>query len=851
MKATRYLFTFLVLAMLALTACHNDDLPGGNTLPEGAVHITADIEGVQTRAPQLDADGAGSFEPADEWGMYTFTGDATSPAYSNQNIAYRAGNSNPLYWKDLSETEAVTFSAHYPRITNTMPDIDDPAAYLYMPQAWNHTDDLLHATATASKGKTVALTFKHLMHRLVINLAAGDGMTGTNLSSALINSVAKNGAPTMFASVEVNLLTGVVNYDRVDGSVILSNEGGANADWKVAPQDLTAGAEWLRITVGEDVWYYHVPADLNTAEPGNQTRLESGKRLTLNLKLKKKSGTGDTEVELTGSNISGWDTQPEITDEVVIGGGTSGITTYEALHEALQTGGGSADAPTLITLGSDITIPAGGSSSSRTYINGSGYFKIDGGGHTLAWEAGSYYFLGNANTDADAVYIELTNIKLVQAPNSYSAVVGVCNGRITLGGNVILDGNGNMPVIVVSDEKAALELGDGCELSYAAGSSGCAKVMEGATLVLNGGKTADGAYINLNCILPVSNPLISVPKALTDDVHLKLYLVDIISIAGGTGGYQLTQADCDHLIVNPESMVSLYGGQSMKYDGNFEIYLDPADHQIKLCPKGFPPPTSGDIDMTSMTADEAQLTIRAALAAGYTEIKLTGELSKTGMGDGQLGAFAYNTKITKCDLSGVTGWGTSATLPGSAFAGCTALQEVVLPGDVQVIGEYAFFNCTALTTVNLPQLTRIDQYAFQVCTSLAELTLDNVEAIDLAAFYGCTSLETLKLPACTRFGNYIVTGCSSLTRIEAAAAGDFVNIDDDTSNIGNSSVFQNRAAHSGANAFDPANCDLVLNADKKPDGTALPKVHNGNEWAGKKGSGYLMQWKSISFAQQP
>lgn len=106
MKATRYLFTFLVLATLALTACHNDDLPGGNTLPEGAVHITADIEGVQTRAPQLDADGAGSFEPADEWGMYTFTGDATSPTYSNQNIAYRAGNSNPLYWKDLSETEA-------------------------------------------------------------------------------------------------------------------------------------------------------------------------------------------------------------------------------------------------------------------------------------------------------------------------------------------------------------------------------------------------------------------------------------------------------------------------------------------------------------------------------------------------------------------------------------------------------------------------------------------------------------------------------------------------------------------------------------------------------------------------
>lgn len=430
MKATRYLFTALSLAVLALSACTNDDLPGGNTLPEGAVHITAGIEGVQTRAPQLDANGAGSFESTDMWGMYTFTGDAASPAYSNQNIAYRADNSNPLKWKDLSETEAVTFSAHYPRITGTMPDIDDPAAYMYMPQAWNHTDDLLHATATASKGETVALTFKHLMHRLVVNLAAGDGMEGADLSSALINSAAKDGyTPTMFANVEVNLLTGAVTYGKATGSVMLSNGSNGNADWIVAPQDLTAGAEWLKITIGEDVWYYHVPADLNPAEPGNQTRLESGKQLTLNLKLKKNSGTGDTEVELTGSNISGWDTQPEITDEVVIGGGTSGITTYEALHEALQTGGGSADAPTLITLGSDITIPAGGSSSSRTYINGSGYFKIDGGGHTLAWEAGSYYFLGNANTDADAVYIELTNIKLVQAPNSYSAVVGVCNGR--------------------------------------------------------------------------------------------------------------------------------------------------------------------------------------------------------------------------------------------------------------------------------------------------------------------------------------------------------------------------------------------------------------------------------------
>ena len=568
------------LAGLIPVACTNDDLPGGTTLPEGAVHITAGIEGMQTRAPQLDADGAGTFEATDMWGMYTFTGDAISPAYSNENIAYRADNSTPLLWKDLSETEPVTFSAHYPRITL---DIDDPAAYMYMPEKWNNTDDLLHATATASKGGTVALTFKHLMHRLVVNLAAGDGMEGADLSSALINSVTKDLiTPTMCARVEVNLLTGAVNYDRTDAGTIHSNGGGPKADWKVAPQDLTAGAEWLRIAESgdkdADVWYYHVPASLNSSNPDHPTRLESGKQLTLNLTLKKNPDTGNT-VTLTNSAISGWDTQPPI------------------------------------------------------------------------------------------------------------------NGNIDINGN---------------------------------------------------------------------------------------------------------------------------GG-----------------------------PTSGDIDMTNMNADEVKAAIKAALAAGHTEIKLTGEFSKISA----VGTFSYNTQITKCDLTGVTDWGTPATLPGAAFINCTALQEVVLPNDVQVIGQSAFLSCPALTTVILPQVTRIDESAFQACTSLAELTLDKVAAIDKSAFAGCTSLKTLKLPACIRFGEYIVTGCSSLTRIEAAAAGNFVNINNDN-HIESSAVFHNRDAHSGAKAFDPAKCDLVLNADKKQGGSAVPKVSNSNEWTEREGSGYLMQWKSITFAQQ-
>ena len=251
------------------------------------------------------------------------------------------------------------------------------------------------------------------------------------------------------------------------------------------------------------------------------------------------------------------------------------------------------------------------------------------------------------------------------------------------------------------------------------------------------------------------------------------------------------------------------------------------------------------IDMDQYaSAVEVKAAIQAILNADVTEIKLKGDLAKAGMG-GVWGTFADNTQITKCDLTGVTGWGATPTLPDHAFINCTTLQEVVLPDDVRVIGEYAFGNCAALTTVSLSQVVQIDKCAFQNCTSLAELALDNVTAIGLDAFFGCTSLQTLKMPQCNRFDNYIVTGCNSLTRIEATAAGDFVGIDNANS-IERKAVFHNRSTHSGDNAFNPANCDLVLNVDKKEDGSAVPKVSNGNEWTVAANASPMI-WKSIGF----
>ena len=132
---------------------------------------------------------------------------------------------------------------------------------------------------------------------------------------------------------------------------------------------------------------------------------------------------------------------------------------------------------------------------------------------------------------------------------------------------------------------------------------------------------------------------------------------------------------------------------------------------------------------------------------------------------------------------------TSLTLPsslqsigGGAFTGCTSLRsvicnqfykvigqmllssdgtqviaywgensEVTIPEGVQSIEDWAFCDCTSLTSLTLPSsLQSIEDYAFTGCTSLTSLTLpSSLQSIEDYAFYGCNSLTSLYIPAGT------------------------------------------------------------------------------------------------------
>ena len=132
----------------------------------------------------------------------------------------------------------------------------------------------------------------------------------------------------------------------------------------------------------------------------------------------------------------------------------------------------------------------------------------------------------------------------------------------------------------------------------------------------------------------------------------------------------------------------------------------------------------------------------------------------------EIGEYAFH------DCSGLT----SLTLPSSitsigesAFRNCHGLTSLTLPAGITRIGSYAFEGCSGLTSLTLPAgITSISDYAFEGCSGLTSLTLpDGITSIGDDAFWGCSGLTSLTLPATiTSIGNcafYICSGLTSLT----------------------------------------------------------------------------------------
>ena len=132
------------------------------------------------------------------------------------------------------------------------------------------------------------------------------------------------------------------------------------------------------------------------------------------------------------------------------------------------------------------------------------------------------------------------------------------------------------------------------------------------------------------------------------------------------------------------------------------------------------------------------------------------------------------------------------TIGDYAFSDCTGLTSVTIPSSVNSIGEEAFRGCTGLTSVTIPTsvteigysafggtpwynnqpdgVVYIGKVAYEFKGEMASGTAINIKegtvSISGYAFYGCTGLTSVTIPnSVTEIGWSAFEGCTALTSV--------------------------------------------------------------------------------------
>ena len=108
------------------------------------------------------------------------------------------------------------------------------------------------------------------------------------------------------------------------------------------------------------------------------------------------------------------------------------------------------------------------------------------------------------------------------------------------------------------------------------------------------------------------------------------------------------------------------------------------------------------------------------------------------------------------------------TIGNCAFYGCSSLTSVTIPNTVTTIGICAFYGCSSLTSVTIPNtVTSISDRTFEYCSSLTSVIIPNsVTSIGPNAFSGCSGLTSITIPnSVTTIDGTAFSNCSELNEV--------------------------------------------------------------------------------------
>ena len=116
--------------------------------------------------------------------------------------------------------------------------------------------------------------------------------------------------------------------------------------------------------------------------------------------------------------------------------------------------------------------------------------------------------------------------------------------------------------------------------------------------------------------------------------------------------------------------------------------------------------------------------------------------------------------------------GDVTTIGYAAFYECSSLTSITIPDGVTTIGYAAFAYCSSLTSVTIPDsVTTIGNSAFSYCYSLTSVTIgDSVTTIGSSTFYNCSSLTSVTIPdSVTTIGFATFAFCENLKTVYCKA----------------------------------------------------------------------------------
>ena len=119
------------------------------------------------------------------------------------------------------------------------------------------------------------------------------------------------------------------------------------------------------------------------------------------------------------------------------------------------------------------------------------------------------------------------------------------------------------------------------------------------------------------------------------------------------------------------------------------------------------------------------------------------------------------------------------TVGDSAFYNCTQLTTIELPHTIKQTGASSFEGCERLTDFKLPQtLCRIGQRTFKNCSALSEIQFGSeLKKIDAEAFLNCESLSSLNISeSIDSIADNAFNGCTGITTLRIADADSCITL---------------------------------------------------------------------------